>query len=90
MGFDFEKLQKLEKLSERLAQSKEYLTTLSTNENGKRIATKKDILINILSLVDEKGIEKTIQDLGVPPFWIDEIVKNRMELEQDFKLVQTT
>lgn len=87
MNFDFKGLQEIDEREKRLFQSKEYLTSLSTDEKGKKVATKKDTLKMILQLIDEKGLEKAIYELGVPPFWIDEIINNRKELEQDFELV---
>lgn len=87
MNFDFKGLQEVDEREKRLFKSKEYLASLSTDEKGKKIATKKDTLKMILELVDSKGLEKAIFKLGVPPFYIDEIVKNRKELEQDFKLI---
>ncbi|MFY4796869.1 hypothetical protein ACOTVS_10120 [Aliarcobacter butzleri] len=87
MNFDFKGLQEVDEREKRLFKSKEYLASLSTDEKGKKIATKKDTLKMILELVDSKGLEKAIFKLDVPPFYIDEIVKNRKELEQDFKLV---
>lgn len=87
MSFDFKGLQEVDEREKRLFQSKEYLASLSTDEKGKKVSTKKDTLKMILELVDSKGLEKAIFELSVPPFYIDEIVKNRKELEQDFKLV---
>lgn len=71
----------------KLFKSKEYLAKLSKDKNGNNVATKTETLKRILTMIDEKGLESTICDLGVPSFWIDEIIKNREGLEQGFKLV---
>ncbi len=81
---DFKNLVENEK---KCLQCKQYLNFLSKNKKVGNGATLKDTLKIVLSLVDEKGLEKAILELGVPPFYIDEIVENRKELEQGFKLV---
>lgn len=81
------RLDELIEIEKKLLRCKEYLGNLSKDDKGNNVATKKNTLKMILELVDKKGLEKAIHELGVPPFWIDEIVKNRKELEQGFKLV---
>lgn len=74
----------------KLLKCKEYLATLSKNENGEWISTNKETLRNILKSVDNIGIDKTISEMKVSPIWINEIIENRTELEQGFKLVKIT
>lgn len=81
------RLDELVEIEKKLLRCKEYLGNLSKDDNGNNVSTKKNTLKMILSMIDEKGIEKTISELGVPSFWIDEIIENRKELEQGFKLV---
>lgn len=68
--------------------SKAYLTTLSSNENGKMLCKEEETFISILSLVDEKGLDGAISELRCPPFMVDEIIKHRSSLEKYFGINQ--
>ena len=61
------RLDELVEIEKKLLRCKEYLASLSTDEKGKKVATKKDTLKMILELVDSKDLNQSmlIQLLGL-------------------------
>ncbi len=82
-----EDLKKLVESEKKHLQCKRYLNFLSKNKNVGMGATLKETLRKVLSLVDEKGSEQAILELGVPSFYINKILRNREDLEQAYNLV---